>query len=84
MHHVFGKDEVTSSNLVSSSKKVCDLNGHRLFCFIHYSPISSVINAPLCSFLHRGACAYLVALMLTAALCAEFALEFDAQTAFTL
>ena len=84
VERILGKDEVTSSNLVSSSKKACDRNDYRLFCFIHYSPISSVINAPLCSFLHRGACAYLVALMLTVALCAEFALEFDAQTAFTL
>ena len=31
-----------------------------------------------------GLMLYFVALMLTAALCVEFALEFDAQTAFTL
>ena len=31
-----------------------------------------------------GSMLYFVALMLTAALCAEFALEFDAQTALTL
>ena len=31
-----------------------------------------------------GVMLYFVALMLTALLCAEFALEFDAQTAFTL
>ena len=31
-----------------------------------------------------GLMLYFVALMLTAALCAEFALEFDAQTALTL
>ena len=34
MHHVFGKDEVTTSNLLSSSKKACDRNDYRLFCFV--------------------------------------------------
>ena len=41
VERILGKDEVTSSNLVSSSKKACDRNDHRLFCFVHYSPIAS-------------------------------------------
>ena len=34
VERILGKDEVTSSNLVSSSKKACDSNNHRLFCFV--------------------------------------------------
>ena len=34
VERILGKDEVTSSNLVSSSKKACDRNDYRLFCFV--------------------------------------------------
>ena len=34
VERILGKDEVTSSNLVSSSKKACDSNNHRLFCYV--------------------------------------------------
>ena len=38
VERILGKDEVTSSNLVSSSKKACDYENHRLFLFCPLFP----------------------------------------------
>ena len=36
VERILGKDEVTSSNLVSSSMKPCNRNGCRVFAFLQF------------------------------------------------
>ena len=70
-------------NILQPPVAVCQSKPY-VRCNKNYLPFLYITtkNAPV--HIAQGLVVYLVALMLTALLFAEFALEFDAQTAFTL